>query len=517
MRLEVNVDLHTLHCVTPTDPSGEDEPYLWVFFIRADGETIRQSTFSPLRLSANLQVVSGPGRPGNLSTGGMRAGSQISIPANVGHQTTDLRPIILSFTHQGNDFRAFIPGVTFAMAVLMDEEGVPRDAMQTAHGDVRNLVEERLNDFFNSLNLEPFVQQAIDEGIDAANRSLMAQINEFVGDRNRGLVREATNVAIQSAVISVLSSNNPIDHIASGLDKDEFIGATRMQVSELLLVEQNLIEVFAHNLSQNAPDTGGGVAWYVLQGSASGELKFTQADAVIVSPASDEEGMLYETGEYVFPEDRLCISEGTSVEWSKYHHEQQYDVSVAYPFVQFQYKLDGTPLEGVSDTVQIGKEVSIPEFDPSTYEFVRYRQETRNVKVSFSRVRPHTDRQIEHLRLSNDPADGSYLLHLDIEAVLNDGRRFFAGHHIIAFDGQTITLPQHFVQGVKKCLEPLTTNRFSKSVRVGPKDLWGRMVRYERYKQIEQTVEAAAAAGRYDPSVVEAVKDAVAAKLKVQR
>jgi hypothetical protein len=66
MHLSINVNLHTLHCITPTDPSGEDEPYLWTFFIRADGETIRQNTTIPDMLSADVQIDSGPGRPGNL-------------------------------------------------------------------------------------------------------------------------------------------------------------------------------------------------------------------------------------------------------------------------------------------------------------------------------------------------------------------------------------------------------------------------------------------------------------------
>jgi len=64
MQLRVDVNLHTLHCITPTDPSGEDEPYLWVYYIRMDGDTIRQSTVTLTRLSAGIEVSSGPGRPG---------------------------------------------------------------------------------------------------------------------------------------------------------------------------------------------------------------------------------------------------------------------------------------------------------------------------------------------------------------------------------------------------------------------------------------------------------------------
>ena len=34
MEMHLDTALQNLHCITPTDPSGEDEPYLWVFFYR---------------------------------------------------------------------------------------------------------------------------------------------------------------------------------------------------------------------------------------------------------------------------------------------------------------------------------------------------------------------------------------------------------------------------------------------------------------------------------------------------
>jgi hypothetical protein len=111
VHLSINVNLHTLHCITPTDPSGEDEPYLWTFFNRADGETIRQNTQIPDMLSANVQIDSGPGRPGNLLVDSVESGANIRIPASLGQHFNELHPIVLQLSTGGSTFQYVVPGV----------------------------------------------------------------------------------------------------------------------------------------------------------------------------------------------------------------------------------------------------------------------------------------------------------------------------------------------------------------------------------------------------------------------
>lgn len=524
MHLIINVNLHTLHCITPTDPSGEDEPYLWTFFIRADGTTIRQSTITPGRFSANVQVASGPGRPGNLLVDGVESGANIRIPAAVGAHTSELRPIVLRFSRGGSDFRFFLPGVLFVVAVLIDEEGVPRDAMEGAHADVRLLIEQRLDDFFNGLDLQPLFDRAFDDNqpnvaaifaaaLSSIGQTLATRLNLFIGNQNQGLIKEAIDAAIQSATISVMSSWNPFVHAAAALDPEEPIGTARVQVREDQIIANNLSQDAGQDVRQSATGLGG--AWYVLHGGAGADLTFDQADAVIASRT--QQPVTAGGGEHVFQEGKLCIAAGTKVQWSLLSHRQSYDVAIEYPFATFRYTLDGQALDWNGGTVQITKEVSLPEFDPGTYDFVRYRQETRSVKVAFARTRRAADAQVEHLTISNDPADGTYWTTLGIEAVLNDGRRIFAGQHVIAFEGQTIELPDDFVTGVEKCLEPLTSNRFSKSIRVGPKELWGPYGRQERYRQIVRAVDAVTTVRGRDPAIAETVKDVIATRLQVHR
>jgi len=515
MQLNVNVNLHTLHCITPTDPSGEDEPYLWVYFIRMDGDTIRQSTVTPTRFSSAVEVSSGPGAPGNLLLkDGVESGANIKIPGNVGAHAGQLRPIVLRITVGGTQRRFFMPGVLSVIAVLIDEESVPRGAMEGAHQDVRLLLKQRLDDFFNGLDLQPLMQQAIAAGdIAPARQALLTQLTAFIGNRNGGLVKEAIDAAIQSAMISVMSSWNPITHAVAALDPDEPIGSARMLIREDSFIAANLIQDGTQDVRQSSSGLGG--AWYIVHGGAGGTLTFTQADAVIrMQPTLPVEG---DSGTHVFHPGKLCIAEGTTVKWVRLNHTMTYDVSIEYPFVAFEYRLDGQLLDGNQGVARISKEVSLPEFDPDTYKFVRWRQETRNVEVKFVRTSDPADPQIQHVRLTNTPADGSYWLDLRIDAVLNDGRRIFAGQHVIDFEGQTLQLPDDFTKGVEQCLAPFTSDRFSKSVKVGPKDLWGPFGRQQRFEQVVQAVEAAAAIRGRDAAMTAAVIQAVAAKLKLQR
>jgi len=408
----------------------------------------------------------------------------------------------------------------FVVAVLIDEEGVPRDDMEGAYEDVRKLLKQRIDDFLNAFNLQPLIAVAISQGtitpqsIEAAKNMFRDSVNAFIGNRNSGLIKEATDAAKQSAKIAIMSSWNPFVHLVAGFDEDELIGTARMEVREDQIIKDKLIQEAPKDIRQSSSKLGG--AWYELHGGASAKLSFQQADAQIRTQT--QAPVVVDTGEHVFTEGKLCIAEGATVQWSRLNHQQTYEVAIEYPFVEFQYRLDGQKLEGKSGVAQIpGMEVSIPEFDPTTYEFVRYRQETRSVKVTFSREPRHFEPQIEQLTLANDPADGSYWLTLNIDAVLDDGSTIFAGQHVIEFDGQTIELPKDFIEWVEKCLEPLTGTRYSESIRVGPKELWGPYGRQQPYEQIEQAIETIATVRGEDAEITEAVKNAIATRLKVQR
>ena len=113
----------------------------------------------------------------------VESGANIHIPSNVGRHSSELRPIVLRFSSGGSNFRFYLPVVLFAVAVLIDEESVPRDAMQAAPEDLKKLIKQRLDDFFNGFDLQPLIGQAVaQQSIAAAQQSLVNEFNAFMRD-----------------------------------------------------------------------------------------------------------------------------------------------------------------------------------------------------------------------------------------------------------------------------------------------------------------------------------------------
>jgi len=156
--MEVHLDtaLQNLHCVTPTDPSGEDEPYLWVFFIVADGTVIRQRFDDPLQLSSTITVQSGSGRPGSLGEATASSGGNIHIPGPVGQHQSFIKSIVLNLPFGTPPLKVFLTGRMITICAAIDEEAVPRDAMEAAFNAVKLHIQNRLNDFFNGLSMADF-------------------------------------------------------------------------------------------------------------------------------------------------------------------------------------------------------------------------------------------------------------------------------------------------------------------------------------------------------------------------
>src|SRR4051794_30911098 len=117
MEMHLDMALQNLHCRTPTDPSGQDEPYLWIFFVLVDGSTVRQRLDDPWLLSASVTVESGSGRPGNLAEAKAESGSNIHVPPDVGRHQTQVRPIVLNLPSAL--LRAFIPGRLLAICTAI--------------------------------------------------------------------------------------------------------------------------------------------------------------------------------------------------------------------------------------------------------------------------------------------------------------------------------------------------------------------------------------------------------------
>ena len=527
MFFSTHLALNNLHCVTPTDPSGEDEPYLWVFFFKADGSNIRQRANDPTHLSANVSVITGSGRPGNLNVSSVHSGGNIHVPASIGVFDGNLTPIVLSAANGAQTIRVFVPGRVGVICIAIDEDSAPRDAMEGAFNDVKALVTQRLNDFLNGLDLKAMAQTALTSA--NPTQSFQDQFNALLAAFIKNVREEAVSVAKQSAEIAVMSDSdwwNPVDIVKSavaGLDPDEPIGKAQFILSERDILNANLHRSLHADLRQSKDGLGG--AWYIIDGFLDASIAFNSADHQIQT-LPDMAQVMGTPETYTFQRDHIlvCVWAGTQVEVARLAHTEQYLFNVEYPVSwvkEYEYSIDGQVLTGSSGTITLTKTVRIPEFDEDALQlnplFVKFRQESRLVQIHFEKKTNATDPQIEQLVLTNNPADGNYDILLKCEAVLPDGRHITVGDEVIFFEGQTIKLPDYFLKHAKDCLDNFVGTRWAKSKLVTLKDLWGPVARWEQFEEAAKRLDELAAAGVFDKKSVAVSKEKIATALQLKQ
>lgn len=105
-----------------------------------------------------------------------------------------------------------------------------------------------------------------------------------------------------------------------------------------------------------------------------------------------------------------------------------------------------------------------------------------------------------HFQIQPDPLRPQ-LQHLMLSNTMNQP---------LSFQGQRIEFAPGFIEGVKKCLEPFTSDRYSTSRRVGPKELWGPAAREQRYLEAQNLIEGHAAHFAVSPERLRQIKSIVA-------
>jgi hypothetical protein len=185
MRFTLHARLHTLHCITPEDANG-DEPYMFTFFVRADGTTLRQNPTSPGQLIPSLTVVSPPGAHGNLGVEDVESQADIQVPPAVGNFDTALSPIPFTFAAGGLQIQAFIPGRLVAIAALLEEDWTSDHVANAIHAAVTTHVQARINQFFGALNFTPVITTALAAPGTSAERvtNVRNAVNTFFGQQS---------------------------------------------------------------------------------------------------------------------------------------------------------------------------------------------------------------------------------------------------------------------------------------------------------------------------------------------
>ena len=507
-RFRVKADLHTLHCITPTDVGGEDEPFVWTFFIRADGTTLQPDPNTPGRFIPALTVVAKPGAHGNLNVEGVVSGSNFKIPNAVGDFETELLPIPFTFTFAGQTFRGWIPGRLVCLAGVLDEDATSDSIANEIHREVVQRVQLRVNQFFGGLNFAETIANAAPNGIAAVRAAVNNFLNVQIATFRQQIRSELEDLALEVAIAEIIRSHNPVsmlfNAVVNALDHDELVGVGEVTFAEDGLIDAGLFTNATDNIRQSNSPLGG--AWYVLHTSAHGELNFFPGDVVAIPSTGTVTTRI--PGRYYPTRDMICVPPGQIEYWDALV-PQSHDIMVTYPFCTYRYSIGGQVLSNQPGEIRFPAEVSIEEFNEAGYPFVKLRHDIRTVTVRYRQQPDATRPQLQHLILDNDPADGSYYFTLKIEAVLTGGRLLDVAEKTLLFEGQEMQFPTGFIERIEHCLEPFTSNKYAKSKRIDLRDLWGPRGHARRFEEVMQLIEERASIHAIPPERIESVRAAV--------
>jgi hypothetical protein len=489
----------------PTD-FGNDEPFMWTFFILADGTTLRQHPTNPGRFVPALTVVAKPGHHGNLGVKELARGASLQIPDSIGAFETGIRPIALSAKIGGQARKIWVPGRLIVLAAVLDEDATSNSLANAIHHEVVDHVQIAVNMFVSGLDLAPVIKDSIGLGEGA----VQADVDEFltgkVAEFRQQMTSELTDLAIQVAVREALRKTPPqalVTVVADALDHDELVGVADVSAVEDQLIAGNFQKTVSVDVKPSENRT---LPWYILRTNMEGKLTFYPPD--IESSTQTGEPIADAWESHTPDRFMVCVPDGP-IQYRREFIPQLHDILINYPFCEYRYSIEGKALDGASGSVTFTSNVGLPEFDANGYPFTGMRFEDRVVTVEYRRFVDLQRPQLEHLTLRNDPAHGNYDFRVKVEAVTPNGGVVHVVDEYVSFEGQRIVFPSGFIEGISKCLEPFTSDRYSKSKRVGPKDLWGPEGHESQFKKALELLGKRELMGSSTPERMASVREAV--------
>jgi hypothetical protein len=239
--LNVDIKLDRLQChSTGSDPGSNAEPYLWIIYYKADGQSLTfnfqtQRLQSPItwreRVGGDDDIpfdgpdtdhhqgkptnaggtfvtktrIDGPAVPilhttvgsvGNLGVQSMTAGTDVRIPSGIGQWSTILRPIPVIASNKDKEGFIHVGGEIGCIAVLMENDNIRAEHVARGH-------------------------LAFDETVGRILRDELAKITI----RNRELkVDDSMKKRVEDAVNSAVTSGFGLwDWISAAVNKDDII------------------------------------------------------------------------------------------------------------------------------------------------------------------------------------------------------------------------------------------------------------------------------------------------------
>jgi len=171
--LQLKFNLDTIHCGDEGDGPGDAEPYLWSVFFKIDGDTTAiKPVNGALHLQGNATVVGTPGNHGNLGVQEVDAGQTVSIPKAIGQFETALAPIPIAGTSLS------VAGVAGVIAILMEADATPDDAVAAGHTALNKALADNLNKLIPTLGLEK--QTVTDDDVKALQSKIVSAVTSAI-------------------------------------------------------------------------------------------------------------------------------------------------------------------------------------------------------------------------------------------------------------------------------------------------------------------------------------------------
>jgi len=171
--LQLKFKLDTIHCGDEGDGPGDAEPYLWSVFFKIDGDTTAiKPVNGALHLQGNATVVGTPGNHGNLGVQEVDAGQTVSIPKAIGQFETALAPIPIAGTSLS------VAGVAGVIAILMEADATPDDAVAAGHTALNKAMADNLNKLIPTLGLEK--QTVTDDDVKALQSKIVSAVTSAI-------------------------------------------------------------------------------------------------------------------------------------------------------------------------------------------------------------------------------------------------------------------------------------------------------------------------------------------------
>jgi len=196
--LQLKFNLGTLHCTDEGDGLGDAEPYLWTVFFKIDGDTTAIKPVNGiLHLQGNATVVGTPGNHGNLGVQEVDAGQTVSIPKAIGQFETTLTPIPIAGT------ALTVDGVAGVVAILMEADATPDDAIASGHSALNKALADNLNKLIPTMGLSK--QTVTDDDVKALEQKIVNAVTSAI----------AADVNVWDAIGACFSGNCQDDQIGT--------------------------------------------------------------------------------------------------------------------------------------------------------------------------------------------------------------------------------------------------------------------------------------------------------------